>query len=72
MLVVSQPIPMPFLVTHLSDQTVSFGTTEETPEKHVHFKSRAKYLVTSVDKDQLSILEETSAKTCIEMTKTLH
>jgi hypothetical protein len=51
---------------------VSFGTTEETPEKHVHFKIRAKYLVTSFDKDQLSIFEETSAKTCIEMAKALH
>jgi hypothetical protein len=51
---------------------VSFGTTEETPEKHSHFKIRAKYLVTSVDKDQQSILEEISAKTCIEMAKALH
>jgi hypothetical protein len=51
---------------------VSFGTTEETPEKHFRFKIRAKYLLTSVDKDELSIFEETSTKTCIEMGKALN
>jgi hypothetical protein len=35
------------------------GTNEETPAKHFHFKIRANWLLTSIDKDQLSIFGET-------------
>jgi hypothetical protein len=41
---------------------VSFGTAEETPGKHFHFKISANYLVTSVDKNQLSIFGETPSE----------
>jgi hypothetical protein len=34
------------------------GTTEETPAKHFHFKTRANCFATSVDKDQLSVFGE--------------